>query len=494
MKKAKFSLLPALLLLSVLISCSSGEGAVQDTADTAADTTADVITEESGIKPDIPADIRYDGYEFKILTSDEVSTIRASFEIEVEEADGDVMNDAVYERNLALSEQLGVTVRQIKGSYNNSAWITDFKKVVQAGDDAYDILVADQTQILMNSASYGLEVSELPYVDLSKPWWDTHVIESTALGGKTFALTGALNLVDDGAAWSVLFNKAFAENHGISVDGLYQTVRDGKWTLDAFQQYCMQVSSDTNGDGIRNMYDEWGNVTSGTAVMAMLPSFGGNFCRLDKDGSPVITADSEQTITYLTRLHSFLNEGEFCITANDTDGDFNLQRSVFIEGHALFIQGTISYIPLYLRDMQDDFGVLPYPKWDENQTDYITTAQEWAASMWMVPRSATDPERTSVILEMMSYLSDKTIIPAYYNKLLAEKTTRDEQSVEMLDIIFGSRTAYDLAIAYDWGSLRSISMQLDSVSNNFASQMAKNKKTIENAAEKAYEAVLDAAD
>ena len=65
MKKAKFSLLPALLLLFVLISCSSGEGAVQDIADTAADTTADVITEESGIKPDIPADVRYDGYEFK---------------------------------------------------------------------------------------------------------------------------------------------------------------------------------------------------------------------------------------------------------------------------------------------------------------------------------------------------------------------------------------------------------------------------------------------
>jgi len=97
----------------------------------------------------------------------------------------------------------------------------------------------------------------------------------------------------------------------------------------------------------------------------MLPSFGGNFSVLDKDGAPTITADTEQTMTYLSRLHSFLNESNTCITILDTNKDSNLQRSIFIEGRALFLQATISYIPIYLRGMQDDFGVLPYPKWDD---------------------------------------------------------------------------------------------------------------------------------
>ena len=94
----------------------------------------------------------------------------------------------------------------------------------------------------------------------------------------------------------------------------------------------------------------------------------------------------------------------------------------------------------------------------------------------------------------MSYLSTKTLIPAYYDKLLSEKTTRDEQSVEMLDIIFGSRTAYDLVIAYNWGDMRGLTVKLESSDNTFASEMAKNQKAIEAAAEKAYLAALEAAE
>ncbi|MBE6657873.1 MAG: hypothetical protein E7604_05440 [Ruminococcaceae bacterium] len=60
-----------------------------------------------------------------------------------------------------------------------------------------------------------------------------------------------------------------------------------------------------------------------------------------------------------------MNESNTCITILDTNKDSNLQRSIFIEGRALFLQATISYIPIYLRGMQDDFGVLPYPKWDD---------------------------------------------------------------------------------------------------------------------------------
>lgn len=492
-KRALF--LTSLVLVSLLAACASDTGSTATTtAASGSGDSTDAVTEEAFVKPDIPEGVRYDGYEFKVLTSDEEGTIRASFEIEAEQENGDIMNDAVYKRNLMIQEDLGVTIRQLKGSYDGSAYIAEFKRDVQAGDNSYDVLVADQTGILMNSASYGLEVSELPYVDLSKPWWDELVIQNTAIGGKTFALTGSLNLVDDGAVWAVMFNKKFAENHGIDVDTLYQLVRDGKWTLDKFEEYCVGVSSDINGDGVRDMYDEWGNVTSSTAMLTMIYSLGGSFCYLDQDGIPVITVDAEKNVTIMNRLYEFLNSGDFCITPVDTNNDFSLQRSVFLDGRALFINGTISYIPLYLRDMEDDFGVLPNPKWDENQKDYIATAQEWGASMWMVPRSAVDPERTSIILEMMSCYSEQTIVPAYYDKLLADKTTRDEQSVEMLDIIFSSRTVYNLAVAYNWGQIRTVGDWFEKSSNTFASGIEKIRNSIEKEAEKTYDAVMEAAE
>ena len=168
--KPNRNILAALLILGMLASCSTTEDQPAQATDTESVTSEAVTTAAADeITPDIPEGVRYDGYEFNILTSDEEGTIRASFEIEAEEENGDVMNDAVYQRNLALSEMLGVTVRHVQGAYADNGWINDFKKVVQAGDDAYDIFVADQTTVLMNSATFGLEVSALPYVDLSKP-------------------------------------------------------------------------------------------------------------------------------------------------------------------------------------------------------------------------------------------------------------------------------------------------------------------------------------
>lgn len=498
MKKLTSLLLASLMLISVLASCATDDKPVDTTAadTTAADTTTAEVTTEPEIVPEVPADKKYDGYEFKLLTNDETNTIRSSFEIEAED-NGEVMNAAVFKRNLAVKEALGVTVKHLQGKKASNGWIKDFQNAVKAGDDAYDMLVADQTNILKNSANYGAEVSQLKYVDLEKPWWDDRVIKATAIAGKTFGLTGDMNLVDDGATWGIMFNKTFAKNHGMNVDEMYQLARDGKWTLDRYQEYCSKVSRDVNGDGKMDMYDEWGVATSGNAILSMLFSCGGSVSSLDKDNKPVITVDTELNMTILNRLFEFAQAGDNCLFASMTPNeqgkaDFNLQRSVFIEGRALFIHGTICYTYQYFRDMQDDYGVLPNPKWNEDQKDYITTAQEWGANMWMASKVGSDLERTSIILEVIGYNSGKTIVPAYYDQVMNVKSVRDEQSVEMLEILFDSRTTYQLAMAYSWGKTRTIATELEKDTNTLASFIASNKAAIETAAQKSYDDIIKA--
>ena len=56
-----------------------------------------------------------------------------------------------------------------------------------------------------------------------------------------------------------------------------------------------------------------------------------------------------------------------------------------------------------------------------------------------VPITATNLERTGIITEALSAESYKRVIPAYYETALKTKYARDDESVQMLDMIANSR-------------------------------------------------------
>jgi len=55
------------------------------------------------------------------------------------------------------------------------------------------------------------------------------------------------------------------------------------------------------------------------------------------------------------------------------------------------------------------------------------------------------------VLEAMAYHSQQLVTPAYYEKTLKGRDIRDEESGEMLDIIFATHS-YDLGLYYQIGS------------------------------------------
>ena len=70
----------------------------------------------------------------------------------------------------------------------------------------------------------------------------------------------------------------------------------------------------------------------------------------------------------------------------------------------------------------------------------------------IIPKSASDLERTGAIIEALSAEGYYTLKPAYYETVLKGKSVRDDESSEMLDIIFANRV-YDLEYMYDWGGI-----------------------------------------
>ena len=90
--------------------------------------------------------------------------------------------------------------------------------------------------------------------------------------------------------------------------------------------------------------------------------------------------------------------------------------------------------------MDTDFGILPLPKYDENQEKYETL--NWSGFM-VIPATAGDLEMVGTVVENLGYLNDKIVLPAFYEILLGQKISRNEESSQMLDIIFEG-SVYDL--------------------------------------------------
>lgn len=459
-------------LILTLASCGGGTTAPVTTTGNE-DSTTEAPETTQGISSELP-DVKYDGYEFTFLSSDEVGSLRYSPDLYAEEETGEPLNDAVYKRNRIVEERFGIKI--VSREVNKKNVMNDFKTSVTAEDGAYDIVVSRIDEILPAGSAYGAEISTLLYVDIEKPWWDGEVIKETAIGGKAYGLLGDINIVDNRSTWCVLFNKRLADEY--KVGNLYETVKSGKWTIDELARTAKLVAHEVNGDGKLDYHDQWGLLSSGSSVGSFLWGGGGSFGRTDSKGGVELTIDSERNLSVLTKLYDLLANRDFVLdvsTVQKENGmtNFEILRSVFNEGRGLYISGIIGYIE-YFRDMDDEFGILPVPKYDEEQNDYTHTIQEASGTMFMAPKNAPDLERTSVILEALASASVSTLTPAYYDIMLQRKLTHDDESKEMLDLIFSTRT-FDAVYCYNWGKVRTIQNLLPAESNTLASSIASIK-------------------
>ncbi|MCL2776025.1 MAG: hypothetical protein FWD71_22170, partial [Oscillospiraceae bacterium] len=136
------------------------------------------------------------------------------------------------------------------------------------------------------------------------------------------------------------------------------------------------------------------------------------------------------------------------------------------------------------RGMDANFGIVPLPKYDENQDKYYSVVNAWSNALLGVPKSAADLDRVSIILEAMAAESRYTVQPAYYDIVLQRKYTRDDESQEMLDIIFGSKL-YDIGAVYSFGNVFADFISLCNKSNtDVASYYDKNSAKMQAAIDK----------
>ncbi|MCL1795135.1 MAG: hypothetical protein FWG34_14870 [Oscillospiraceae bacterium] len=387
----------------------------------------------------------FGGYVFRLITAEDQNGNGLYYEdFEIEEAIGDVYNDALYERRLALEDNFNVKFSSInKGDISG-----DVKKTVNAGTDEYD-LVLPRLNSAWNLITYCADLLALQNLSLGESWYDQNCIENLSVAKKLYTITGDAFTKHYDGIMLLIFNKQILQEHGLSSP--YPIVSGGKWTLDAMGEMVKAVTKDVNGDGILDKDDMWGYAQQGDIVGAVINGAELKYMYKNADDIPYTMANTERMNMAIDKFLDFFRDYSWD-TTRDANNAHLSAFWLFPEGRALFNGIMLHYIQWQLRGVEHDFGIIPIPKLDEAQSRYYTSTNAYHTYCYMMPKTVSDPERTAYIFDAMGFYGEKIIKPAYYDMCLTRKYTRDEESNEMLDIIFKS-TVYDLGLYADFGNI-----------------------------------------
>ena len=410
------------------------------------------------------------------------------------ESSGDVMDTAVYERGLNIEERFSckLTYAVELGSWTYAAAYQDtIRGVVMAGDALYD-MVTGQSNIVQPLNIEGVFVNLLDeeYLDLTKPYWVDSYTDGINLKGEVCTLCSDFALSSFSNANVIFFNKSLMDDY--SLEYPYDDALAGKWTLDRFLEMSEDITSDLNGDGTITLEDRKGFCAYNNSVQPLFSSVGLTYTELQADGTRILLAPSERMIDAAERVNQFCASDAFLDSNKQFPGSgSNLEPIMcenFMNGRYLFMGMVLERIE-DLREMEVDFGILPFPKYDEAQERYYTTILR-RYTVAAVPGTAADSSNSALILEAMAAEGCRSIIPKYYEIALKDKYIRDESSSQVLDLIKDSLYLEFVDMYYsDLGFSDFFSgYVMGSPAGTFASSYEKNRNAWESKITKLYEA------
>ncbi len=437
MKNVKHVLL-ALSALLVLASCgdaSDGGTATEAVTDGTASSAVKTETVDpmDQFDPNIPAS-DYNGVDFCVLYGD--NDFEPNLDVCAGEATGEPLNDSIYNRKLAMEEKYNIVFSWEHQPYSGAS--TKLNSAVKAGDDVYDLYINNGAHSFTAATQgYTQVLNDFPYLDFTKPYWNTGMLDGASINGKNYFVYSDINIHALGATPCVLFNKNVAESHDI--DDLYTLVQEGNWTFDAMGKYIKAITRDLDGDGKITELDQHGFIGNTFVIDCFLSGTGYQTITKDENDLPVLNLKTEQYYNIVEAIQKICAEenGSFiCDRYTGVDREY-APMDALEQDRELFWIANLKGVER-MRNMESPFGILPIPKLDVSQEEYKIHYQANIGGAMSVPATVADRELVGKMLEDMSFISMKTVKPAYIDVLLEGKFLRDEESLVTLEIMFDS--------------------------------------------------------
>ncbi len=491
MKRVLTLLLCLALLLPAFAACSEnasdgGEGAGQTSG--SSEPSAELPGEEEpeitrANYPDtLSPDLNFDGVTLDITAFGSENCINYDC---TGELTGDVVLDAVYNRNISVEDRLNLKLNYVFGSSDWGGFPSEVSTILQAGTDDYDLVVEESSQLFSQSIQgYYFDFLTLDNVNLEQPWWYSDMMaESQFDNTKRYFLNGDLCLTVFMGASAMYFNKPVFTDHFGDVNALYDAVLDGTWTYEKFADYCRSVFTDVNGNGTADAadlmgfrYEQWGIPN----YMSM--STGLTYALRDEEGFPILDIYTEDGIRWGETLYRLLYTDNISMQGS--------KQETFIAGTSLFFPGMFD-TAMVLRDVDFEYGIVPYPKLDES-LDYLCGAATANGCGVAIPVSANPAKisATTAAIEALCAEAYRKVVPAWYETALKIKYSDATIDAQMVDIIYSHINSPFIMMAdkaLGTGSIYTNAVYGSSNEGAFASWWAKNEKLLVKKLEKAID-------
>ena len=342
---------------------------------------------------------------------------------------GDVIQQALIQRRTYVQDYLGVNVKGIAESSSESSIQTVLARETMAGEDNYQMALTHGyigLGVLVTQNNV-LDLYTLEDMSFNEEYYHTEAIENLEIGGKAYYGTSDFMISD---VCAVFFNKTMYEDHQIGEDP-YTLVREGRWTIEKFKELASKVAVN-NGEQVWDKEDTYGlGVRADWEFIPLIES-----CEVEW-----LMGSGYKTLNMGPNNQRYLEVYEWCESVADAEWSYmynwgdNENKITIADGRFLFTMEPIKYAKDYLASGVT-FGMLPYPKFDEDQKEYRTLD---AAGVFCVPVTVTDTAMVGKVIECLSFYSADTINVAYYERLLGTRIAEAPDDAEMIsDYIFGN--------------------------------------------------------
>lgn len=447
--KRMLALLCAILMLTSVVACGKTEDPAATTTVAENDATSEATTTAATEPAETEPPKAFDSVPEQNLGG--VFNIRYNqndncyVDFLADSINGDVKNDAIYERNAMVEEKLGVDIQITWTDYQSVD--ADCRIQVQAGTEDYHLYGGHRISLALGYQGFQYNLKNVEALDLTQEWWDQGYVDAATINDSLYTVIGDAGVSTLLFVSSLTFNKKLMDEANIAYP--YDLVREGKWTLDAFHDMIVDFGGDLNGDGQIKREDDllsligWGSESGYSGFY----SSGFSFINRDAAGDYVISYDVNKLNAILEKLvkqwsveHAYFNNGSGV-------AEHELTYGIFASGRALFSDIVLSKIGTFYSDMESDYGIVPQPKYDESQEEYKSYLG-FTIPILYIPANVSDPERTGTIMEACSTASYDHVTPKMFEIVTKLKNVRDEDSSEMIEVIIRNKHI-DTAHFYD---------------------------------------------
>lgn len=429
-------LLLALVLVATTFACSNDGSEKKET------------TPEETSDEKYPLPVKdFDGVDYRVS----LMSASANKEFYIME-DSKVSTDAaLYKRNMAVQDRYNVRITPvITGAEGLFGHTTAIVNSILSENDEFDLITVyafAAGPLIMNTCLLDLNAQD--NIDLDASYWLKDVNDKFVIEDHLYTAVGDTSVYALMYTYAMMFNRTLGDNYELTNE-VFDRIDNDKWTIDYFNTLVSGIYGDVDDESGKSANDLYGFQAEKQTNLDNY-NFAFDIPMMDNSGANGKVLEfvygGERLAKAVDKINTLYweNGGAY------VDGD---HIYAFTRGRAMFATILLNDCFTYLKDMENDYIILPYPMLDEDQDGYHTGMMDNYHVMG-IPKNVPDADMATLITEALNYEAEKTLYPVYLEESLQSKYVRDPRTVDMLNILLDGRTA-------DFGTL--LQNNLDNVS------------------------------